>query len=56
MAGGLVAYAERSGHRGLIAYTVPVNAVSRRVLEKVGFTYERNVEHHGHTQVAYKRP
>ena len=55
MAQGLVTHAEDHGLRGLVAYTEPTNAPSRRVLEKVGFRYERDVEHHGRGQVLYRR-
>lgn len=55
MAGALVAHAEDAGHEGLVAYTEPANAASRRVLEKVGFHYERDVEHHGSPHVLYRR-
>ena len=55
MAQGLVAHAEGHGLRGLVAYTERGNAASRRVMEKVGFRYERDVEHHGRPQVLYRR-
>ena len=55
MAASLVAHAEEEGLGGLVAYTEPTNAASRRVREKVGFRYERDVEHHGRPQVLYRR-
>jgi ribosomal-protein-alanine N-acetyltransferase len=55
MARGLVAHAEQQGLAGLVAYTQPTNAASRRVLEKVGFRFERDVEHHGRPQLLYRR-
>jgi ribosomal-protein-alanine N-acetyltransferase len=55
MGRALAAHAESEGHGPLIAYTEPTNAASRRVLEKVGFRYERNVVHHGRDQVLYRR-
>jgi ribosomal-protein-alanine N-acetyltransferase len=55
MAAGLVCYAERAGLADLVAYTEPTNAASRRVMEKVGFAYERDVPHHGRAQVLYRR-
>jgi ribosomal-protein-alanine N-acetyltransferase len=55
MAGSLVAHAEERGLAGLVAYTEPSNAASRRVMEKVGFRYERDVEHDGRPQVLYRR-
>jgi RimJ/RimL family protein N-acetyltransferase len=55
MAGWLVAYAAESGTVDLIAYTEPTNHASRRVLEKTGFAYDRDVEHHDRRQVLYRR-
>ena len=55
MAAGLAAHAEANGLRDLVAYTEPSNAASRRVMEKVGFHYERDVDHHGRAQVLYRR-
>jgi [ribosomal protein S5]-alanine N-acetyltransferase len=55
MAAGLVAYAERAGLANLVAYTEPTNAASRRVMDKVGFVYERDVRQHGRAQVLYRR-
>lgn len=56
MATALVRWAEsRADVRSLVAYTEPANAASRRVLEKVGFAYERDVVHHGRAQVLYRR-
>jgi RimJ/RimL family protein N-acetyltransferase len=55
MATALAAHAEAAGATGLVAYTEPANAASRRVLEKTGFRYERDVVHHGRDQVLYRR-
>jgi RimJ/RimL family protein N-acetyltransferase len=55
MAASLVTHAEGQGLGGLVAYTEPTNAASRRVMEKVGFRYERDVEHDGRPQVLYRR-
>ncbi len=57
MATALVRWAESCANvRSLVAYyTEPANAASRRVLEKVGFAYERDVVHHGRDQVLYRR-
>lgn len=55
MAEALVAHAEGRGLHGLVAYTEPTNAASLRVMEKVGFRFERDVEHHGRPQVLYRR-
>ena len=54
MASALVEHATAHGLADLVAYTEPGNAASRRV-EKCGFTYERDVEHHGRPQVLYRR-
>ena len=54
MAAWLVAHAAENAVVDLVAYTEPTNAASRRVLEKVGFVYERDVEHHGRPQVLYR--
>jgi [ribosomal protein S5]-alanine N-acetyltransferase len=55
MAKALAAHAEAGGHGPLVAYTEPSNAASRRVLEKAGFRYERDVVHHGRDQVLYRK-
>ncbi|HXV57119.1 MAG TPA: GNAT family N-acetyltransferase [Gaiellaceae bacterium] len=55
MALALAAHAEDAGFEGLVAYTEPTNDASRRVLEKAGFHYERDVEHHGRPQMLYRR-
>ena len=55
MAKALAAHAESHGRGPVIAYTEPTNAASRRVLEKAGFRYERDVVHHGRDQVLYRR-
>jgi [ribosomal protein S5]-alanine N-acetyltransferase len=55
MAEALVAHAAEHGHADLVAYTEPTNAASRRVMEKAGFAYERDVEHDGRPQVLYRR-
>ena len=54
IAAWLVGYAAAHGVDDLIAYTEPTNVASRRVMEKVGFVYERDVEHHGRQQVLYR--
>lgn len=38
----------------LVALTLPHNAASRRVMEKVGFTYDRDIVHAGLTHVLYR--
>jgi RimJ/RimL family protein N-acetyltransferase len=39
----------------VIAITLPDNAASRRVMEKAGFTYDRDIVHVGLTHVLYRR-
>ncbi|HWE32431.1 MAG TPA: GNAT family N-acetyltransferase [Solirubrobacteraceae bacterium] len=39
----------------LIAYTLPDNVASRRVMENAGFRYERELEHVGRPHVLYRR-
>jgi RimJ/RimL family protein N-acetyltransferase len=38
----------------VVAFTVPVNAASRAVMEKLGMTYEREIEHVGLPHVLYR--
>jgi RimJ/RimL family protein N-acetyltransferase len=40
----------------LVAFTLPNNLASRRVMEKVGFTYERDIVHAGLPHVLYRHP
>lgn len=54
MASALVDHASAHGLTDLVAYTEPANAASRRVMEKAGFSYERDVDHHGCPQVLYR--
>ena len=42
------------GFQDLVAFTIPENAASRRVMEKVGFRYERAIVHHGERHVLYR--
>ncbi len=49
-----VAFAVLGLHE-LIAFTLPDNIASRRVMEKAGFVYEREIEHVGLTHVLYCR-
>ena len=46
---------ERLGLPDVVAYTLPTNVASRRVLEKAGLAYERDIEHDGETHVLYRR-
>ena len=45
---------ERSGLREIVGFTLPTNLASRRVLEKSGFRYERDVIHAGLPHVLYR--
>lgn len=38
----------------VVAYTLPNNVRSRRVMEKLGFAYEREFPHEEHTHVLYR--
>jgi [ribosomal protein S5]-alanine N-acetyltransferase len=40
--------------RSVVAYTLPHNARSRRVMEKLGLTYEREFTHEDRTHVLYR--
>jgi RimJ/RimL family protein N-acetyltransferase len=42
------------GLQDLVAFTGPENLASRRVMEKVGFRYERDIEHRGEHMVLYR--
>jgi RimJ/RimL family protein N-acetyltransferase len=42
------------GVADLVCFTLPTNARSRRVMEKAGFRYERDVEHAGLPHVLYR--
>jgi RimJ/RimL family protein N-acetyltransferase len=46
---------EALGVRELVAVTLVGNVASRRVMEKAGFVYERNLEHAGLPHVLYRR-
>lgn len=53
---GIVAVAfERLMMPSLVAFTLPANAASRRVMEKAGFGYERDFIHAGELHVLYRR-
>jgi [ribosomal protein S5]-alanine N-acetyltransferase len=39
----------------IVAFTLPDNLASRRVMEKAGFTYERDIVHAGLPHVLYRR-
>jgi [ribosomal protein S5]-alanine N-acetyltransferase len=46
---------ESLGLDEIIAITTPDNLASRRVMEKAGFVYDRDIEHVGLTHVLYRR-
>jgi RimJ/RimL family protein N-acetyltransferase len=55
MASALVGVArDRLGLAEIVAFTLPENRASRRVLEKVGFTYERDIEWAALRHVLYR--
>jgi RimJ/RimL family protein N-acetyltransferase len=43
------------GLEEVIAITLPTNAASRRVMDKAGFVYDREIVHGGLTHVLYRR-
>lgn len=47
---------ERIGQPSLVAFTLPTNRASRRVMERVGFAYERDVIWAGMPHVLYRLP
>lgn len=44
----------RLGAAEIVSFTLPSNAASRRVMEKTGFAYERDIEHAGMPHVLYR--
>ena len=46
---------EQVGLREIVAFTLPSNVASRRVMEKAGFRYERDIVHAGLPNVLYRR-
>jgi ribosomal-protein-alanine N-acetyltransferase len=46
---------EQLGLLGIVAFTLPDNAASRRVMEKAGFSYECDIIHAGLPHVLYRR-
>ena len=55
MASALVGVArDRIGLAEIVAFTLPDNLASRRVMEKVGFTYERDIEWAALPHVLYR--
>ena len=47
--------APRVGATNLVAFTLPDNIASRRVMEKAGFAFERDIVHEGREMVLYRR-
>jgi RimJ/RimL family protein N-acetyltransferase len=47
---------EQLGLRSLVAFTLPTNQASRAVMQRVGFTYERDVIWSGMPHVLYRLP
>jgi ribosomal-protein-alanine N-acetyltransferase len=45
---------ERIGIGNIVAFTLPANWASRRVMEKVGLRYERDIVHAGRSHVLYR--
>lgn len=46
---------ETLGAPSVAAWTLPHNLASRRVMEKAGFLYERDIVHAGHPHVLYRK-
>ena len=46
---------EQVGLLEIVAFTLPTNLASRRVMEKAAFTYERDIVHAGLPHVLYRR-
>jgi ribosomal-protein-alanine N-acetyltransferase len=44
------------GLASIVAFTLPTNRASQRVMEKTGFTYERDIEYQQLLHVLYRRP
>jgi RimJ/RimL family protein N-acetyltransferase len=45
---------EQLGLTNLVAFTLPNNIASRRVMEKAGFGFERDIDHVGNPNVLYR--
>jgi RimJ/RimL family protein N-acetyltransferase len=45
---------ENLGMSDLVAFTLPINQASRRVMEKIGFSFERDIVHAGLPHVLYR--
>ncbi len=51
-----LALTDERGVEGVVAFTRPDNVASRRVMEKAGLVYEREVAHAGLDHVLFRRP
>ena len=51
-----LAHAAELGLSRIVAFTMPDNRASRRVMEKLGMTYERDFERAGLPHVLYRHP
>lgn len=40
----------------VVAFTLPTNKASQRIMQKLGFAYEREFDYEGHPQVLYRLP
>jgi [ribosomal protein S5]-alanine N-acetyltransferase len=55
MAAAVIAHMfKSSGLSEMVSFTLPTNAASRRVMEKCGFTFERDFKHAGLDHVLYR--
>jgi RimJ/RimL family protein N-acetyltransferase len=45
---------EHAAAKSIVAFTLPTNLASRRVMEKCGFRYERDITHSGLPHVLYR--
>lgn len=51
-----LATATAAGFDRIVAFARPDNLASRRVMEKLGLTHERDFTHHGHPHVLFVTP
>jgi RimJ/RimL family protein N-acetyltransferase len=50
-----VQHAPAHGIAELVSITLPHNVGSRRLMEKLGFAYDRDIDYHGRLHVLYRR-
>ena len=55
LGGVSVEHAFELGIAEVVAFTLPHNGASRRVMEKLGFDYEKDIEYAGLPHVLYRR-